>query len=162
MPSTFDRIATFTVTSSTTSIDFTSIPATYSDLVIVGQWRDNVNASSLKIRTNGQSSGYRRVFYARQSNTVGGGNDNSASDAYGGEDVTIAGSFNSYYAFINNYTFNNGSKVLVARMGSRSPQQVFITSQLPDSNNAVNRINFFVDNGFGIGTNFTIYGILRA
>jgi hypothetical protein len=58
MPNTFELIASYTATGSVSSIDFTSIPSTYTDLVLklsTRQSRSEV-ASNIGIQFNGSSS----------------------------------------------------------------------------------------------------------
>lgn len=102
------KIQTVTVGSGgASSIDFTSIPQTYTDLVIVHSLRFNTSNINLKIEYNGSTSSYTR----RQ--LVG---DGSAASSYSGSDGFIgyvnastytANAFASGSIYIPNYTSSN-------------------------------------------------------
>ena len=61
MPNTFELISSYTATGSVSSIDFTSIPSTYTDLCLVMSMRNSRSGQTLQeafITFNGSSSGY--------------------------------------------------------------------------------------------------------
>ena len=72
---TYTPIASTTVTASTTGISFTSIPATYTDLIIVSTLKNSVSGSSvngIRVRLNNDST-------SNYSNTTLGGNGSTAT-----------------------------------------------------------------------------------
>ena len=73
MPATYTLIASNTLSSNTTTVTFSSIPATYTDLVLRLSGRINVSAwsAALTIRFNGNTSGvYSRIDVRADSTTV--------------------------------------------------------------------------------------------
>ena len=57
MPATYDKIATYTLPSATSSYTFTSIPSTYTDLVLVVSARmtGGGGASAIQLQFNGDT-----------------------------------------------------------------------------------------------------------
>ncbi|NBP59000.1 hypothetical protein EBU71_21125, partial [bacterium] len=56
MPVTYDKIASITLSSNSSSFEFTSIPATYTDLIIVGNIGSTLGTGFAGIRYNGDTS----------------------------------------------------------------------------------------------------------
>ena len=115
MANTFELIASYTVGSGgTASIDFTSIPSTYTDLVLKvslrGQYADNW--MDCYLRFNGSSSSYSdRVLYGTGSSAA------SLSESASGINLRVEGStptantFASIDAYIPNYLSSNYKSV---------------------------------------------------
>lgn len=119
MPDTFVKIASVTVgAGGASSIDFTSIPSTYTDLVVKISARSNrsdgITYDNLSIRFNGSSTGYtnRMVF----------GNGSSASSAVGstsfiswgyatGNTGVTSNTFGSVDLYIPNYAGSTNKSV---------------------------------------------------
>lgn len=107
MATTFTLISTVTVGSGgSSSIDFTSIPATYTDLLIVASLRTNYASTfdNCDLRfNNNASSGGKRLY---------GSGTAAASDAYGYMFITngatsTASTFSNSVAYIPNYSSSN-------------------------------------------------------
>lgn len=162
MPVTYDKLATTTLSSATSSITFSSISQSYTDLVITGRWRDTTNGSSLKLRFNGDTATNYSVTYLYATTTTSGGARNSnRAYMYGGEDVVTSSSFASFIWDINNYSNTNIFKNSFVR--NYSPGGIIMTAcNLWRNTQAISSITIFVDNNMPIGTMFTIYGILKA
>ena len=63
MPLTYDRIATQTLGSSASSVTFSSIPSTYTDLRLVMNYRSNTGIAGSSIQFNGDTgSNYSETF----------------------------------------------------------------------------------------------------
>jgi hypothetical protein len=107
MANTYTLIASATVGSGGTgSFNFTSIPQTYTDLVILSSFRSNrgnSNIADFGVQFNGSSSNYtrRRIF---------GDGSGVASDtgvALGNAAGNLASTFSSHIVYIPNYTLSN-------------------------------------------------------
>jgi hypothetical protein len=165
MPATYDPIATTTLSVTTTNIDFSSIPSTYTDLRVVlfaktslsgyGQLRLNGDGSFLYSTTylygNGSSAvstrdtGLNRIYLAR--NGVWNSQFNLTTiDIFSYSNTSI----NKTVLFTNSND-NNGSGNITSAVG------------LYRSTNAITSVNLMSNgNDFIAGTRATIYGILRA
>lgn len=164
MPATYEPIATTTVSGSTTdNVEFTSIPATYTDLVIVIAGSSTANVGAW-ITFNGSSTGY--------SNTGLGGDGSSAYswrrtsqaqikdfDLRSGQSVGIIN--------IQNYANTNTYKTLIGRNNAQSATQNEVSAVvgLWQNTAAIHTVKFTVSAGgyyFNAGSVFTIYGIKAA
>jgi hypothetical protein len=159
MTSTYEKIATTTLGSSSTSITFSSIPATYTDLVLV---------SSRKLDQNGG-------YYAAVRFNSDTGSNYSNTQVYG-SGSSAASSRNSNETFgrtgfpsnewgvtvtnIQNYSNTTTYKTSISR--DNSPNEfVYGVAMLWRSTAAINAINIICQSGsnFLTGSMFTLYGI---
>ena len=169
MPITYDKIATTTLGSSQTSIDFTSISGSYTDLVIIG---------SIKLATNTGNQMYLRMNNDTGSNysvtTLSGGASSSATTRFSGQTYIRYNYFNdpnstsftdlimNINSYSNSTTFKTTSSRLNRALGGSVGIDVSIG--LWRSTSAINRLTFFIEssNSFASGSMFTLYGILKA
>jgi hypothetical protein len=166
MPSTYEPIATTTLGSATTTITFSSIPATYTDLRLVLVARAVSTSISVDVRFNSDSgSNYSKtILYGdgtaaqsgrTTSQTQIGTNYGSAFDATNPGLLTMdlfsyAGSTNKTVLFTVDNDLN----------GSGETQR---TVALWRNTSAINTIAMISSaNQFKIGTTATLYGIKNA
>jgi hypothetical protein len=166
MPSTYEPIATQTLGSATATITFSSIPSTYTDLVLISNTK---NASGLdggvtlkfNTDTTTSSTNYSTTF-------LYGDTSSAASARHSNYPHTIAARSNASewsngITHIMNYTNTTTFKTTVSRGNSnaytfayagvwRTPSQAITTITI--GNEAA--VNFVV------GSTFTIYGIKAA
>ena len=120
MPTTFTLIASTTVGSGgASSIDFTSIPSTYTDLCLKLSLRNSYAGAyvSGKLRINGNSSA---IYTAR---VLGGGGGGVASNSYGpatqlewgpgGANNLTANTFSNVEMYFLNYTSSNNKSISI-------------------------------------------------
>ncbi len=117
MANTFTKIASGTVgAGGAASIDFTSIPSTYTDLLIKVSLRAAVNQQSWTLSFNSSGSGYsQRVIYGDGSG-VGTQSLSSQSVLYGyaqDRSVWTANTFNNGEVYIPNYLSSNNKSVSI-------------------------------------------------
>lgn len=171
MASTYEAIATTTLSSASTTITFSSIPQTFTDLVLV---LSITNTGSTVYRTmqfnsdtsTGSTNYSTTILYAEAGNSSGG---DRQSNTYGiaNNDGTDSGSnTNSMVAHIMNYTNTNTNKSVIVRSNkTTSPQnKVSINVGLWRSTAAINSVTMYssVSNSYGTGTTATLYGIKAA
>jgi len=107
MANTFTLIEAISLTTTTASFSFTSIPQTYTDLVIFSSFRStrgNSNIGSFGVQFNGTSSNLAK------NRLLGDGSSASsaaAGDALGNAAGNMASSFSSHTIYIPNYTSAN-------------------------------------------------------
>jgi hypothetical protein len=176
MPSTYEPIATTTLTTAAASISFTGIPQTYTDLVIVSHVR---GASSHHLYARWGNSAYDSgtnysavgLWTRTTSNSTGcerGGDENYARltpFTYGVPSNTSV--FGTVVTHIQNYSNTTTFKSAIARtgsVGSSSYAGSEIAAFLWRSTSAINQIQFTIGNGanFTTDTTITIYGIKAA
>lgn len=169
---TYEPIATTTLSSATSTIDFTPISGAYTDLVLVLSWRGgNADQPSLLIRLNnstaqlysntgltGSGSG---VGTSRKATTAVNGNDYMAIPRDSGQPTTVGGVATIIINFMD-YSNTTTFKTVLGR-GSASESGVEATVGMWRSTNAVNQITISGNtNAFGVGTTATLYGITAA
>ena len=159
--STYTPIATTTMSGSTASYTFTSIPSTYTDLVLVIV-AANASASNFQITFNSDTgSNYSRTQIA--------GNGTSASSArestYTSYRTLNTPASTSIFAISNinimNYSNTTTYKTLLDRGGYAS-DQTYAQVGLWRSTAAINSINLLAGANLSAGSTFSLYGISSA
>ncbi len=166
MPSTYEKIATTTLATASTIITFSSIPNTFTDLIVVGKSNQTTGgAASFWMRFNGDSAnnyGLIRLYY---NGTGSPGTDSSNSNSgYAG--IIDSGSIDDGSTFeyqIYDYSNTTTYKTSVCRTDNGSSgvyQSVYAHLWLNTA--AINSITIEASNSMVVGTSFTIYGIKAA
>jgi hypothetical protein len=175
MPTTYESIATTTLGSNTTSVTFSSIPATYTDLRVVtsnailvpsgGGLPDNF------LRINGDSgSNYSRtILYGNGTSAISERTANATSLwSYSGSSTTSAQPISITTWDFLNYSNTTTNKTVLSRIETINNSTIFITFatvQLWRSTAAINQLVFSLQasaTGFITGSTFTLYGIKAA
>jgi len=164
MPATYEPIATTTLGSNTTTVTFSSIPSTFTDLVLVAQY-SNTTSVDMFLRFNGVTTtvysdtqvygnGTSALSY-RQSNAGAGLLDLGA----GGFGTTIGATF----IHVMNYANTTTNKTYLTR-SSFSAIHTGATVGLWRSTAAINQIDVYSSsaNAIASGGVFTLYGIKAA
>lgn len=132
MPNTFELIASSTVgATAVSSIEFTSIPSTYTDLVVVGSCRTNrANATDETTLTfNNSTSSYSwRLLYG--SGSVAGSASGSSDVAIYGIQVTgnnsTASTFGNFQIYIPNYAGSTNKSVSIEAVAEDNASAAFM------------------------------------
>lgn len=162
MPSTYEAIATNTLASTATIITFSSIPSTYTDLVLVVACLDS-GAGRTRLRLNGDSAtNYSRI------NLIGNG---SSAASYSGTseaqfDLSVAGATSStnptaQIISINNYANTTTNKTIISRY-NLAGGAVEAMMGLYRSTSAITSVSYLTQGTMQIGTTATLYGIKAA
>jgi hypothetical protein len=166
MPATYEKIASTTLGSATSSITFSSITSAYTDLRLVLTATVSSAGQAMRIRLNGDT-GTNYSF-------TGIAGDGGGASAYGtsysfincdaltsGNSTTIP----SLYAFdFFSYAGSTKKTNLMSYSGDRNGSG-FVVQQvnLWNSTAAINEILIYVGVGnLNVGTTATLYGILKA
>lgn len=168
MASTYEPISTTTLGSAASSITFSSIPATYTDLKVVFVGTTTVDGETLYYRFNSDSGSNYSVtqVYGTGTNPVGTRRLTSATQlsttyAYSLSDTTpqmITFDVFSYAGSTNKTTIGSHAG------DNNGAGGVDVTVGLWRSTSAITSIFMFPSGGttFKIGTTATLYGILKA
>ena len=154
MAVTYEKIATNTLGSATASVTFSSIPGTYTDLVLIVDSTITSGGVDTRIRINGDTStNYSRTYmYGDGSSTVSG--RNSTDDAIGSGSKTIHN--------VMNYSNTTTYKTAVARYGTAGSLTLAQTA-LWRSTAAITSLTILVlSSTFTAGSTFNLYGIKAA
>jgi hypothetical protein len=158
MPSTYEPIATTTLGSAASSVTFSSISGSYTDLLMVFNGALSVG-SGLTFQVNGATSGFSDTFLIGYGSSASSGRDTSASSSFFGD----IGTTNST-AILNfmNYSNTTTYKTVVSR-GSAAGNGVSASVGLWQSTSAINEIKILSPSGnITTGSTFTLYGIKAA
>jgi hypothetical protein len=163
--STYTPIATTTLGSAQPSYTFSSIPSTYTDLVLIMNSIADSTAFHIYARYNSDSgSNYSQTFVYGDGTSAGSVRETSQAQArfsYGAAVRTT----NPTTTIINfeNYANSTTYKTAIAR-NSRASDGVDAVVSLWRSTAAINSIQILnsASANFAVGTTFTLYGIAAA
>lgn len=160
MPSTYTPIATTTTSGSQTSYTFSSIPSTYTDLILVCNVSADV-ATSVQIQVGNGSvdtgSNYSWTYVLGNGSTAVSGRASNSTYYLGGD---LATSVSTDITQFFNYSNTTTNKTVLAR-GSAAALNTYATVGLWRSTAAINTIKVYLETPryFIPGSTFTLYGI---
>jgi hypothetical protein len=164
MTVTYDRIATNTLGSATDSVTFSSIPSTYTDLVLISSALGQTSTSFIEIIQFNSDTGnnYSNTF-------TGGYVSSSGSNRNTNQPYIFVAHLNGYFTtdipmtgvtYINNYSNTAINKTVVSRGGSPATDSAMMTG-LWRNTSAINSIKISLQSATNLqaGSTFTLYGI---
>lgn len=160
MPATYDSLASTVLSSAQSTVTFSSIPATYTDLILVGSGSlTGTNDTAVTLRFNGDTgSNYGITYLYGNGSTVLTGDE---------PNLTVADTF--YWStnactgmtHIQDYATSKW-KTCISRSGADNAFVISYTGTWRNST-AINSITIQTDAGqLAAGCIFTLYGILKA
>ena len=163
--STYTPIATTTLGSATPSYTFSSIPSTYTDLILIA---GNLNAASasnaFKMQVNGDTgTTYSNTYLSGNGSSTTSGRNSNADSLRGFDNPNIIGPAVVTAHFMN-YSNTTTYKTVLTRCNAAG-YSTTAEVNLWRSTAAINSIKiFFAASGNDIqaGTSFTLYGIQAA
>jgi hypothetical protein len=178
MATTYEAIATVTVGSGgAASIEFTSIPATYTDLKVVASVRSTTTDETLLYRLNGTTTGYTGKYLGGTGSasesanlttlTAGaGGTWGRAANAGVNGSSTTASTFSNWEMYIPNYTSANNKSVSFDSVTENNATTAYaeLDALLWSNSAAITSIAFAVNNSgsFAVNSTFFLYGIKNS
>ena len=164
MAATYTPIATTTLGSATTSYSFTSIPTTYTDLILITQLKNATTTANIQIQV-GNGSADTGTNYSF-TNMYGLGSS-SGSGAASNQNSTIIGTtFTEYGTQIvnfQNYSNTTTYKTILSRSG-QGGNNTTAWVNLWRSVSAINYMTIYLASGIQMsaGSTLTLYGIKAA
>ena len=160
MPSTYDKIATNTLGSAAASVTFSSIPLTYTDLVLVQVSQITTGAGTGTIQINGDiASNYSNTFLTGNGSTATS-TRNSSTVIFSG-DASATDLQTSIYSF-QNYANTTTYKTVLIRSNVASGSLSAVVGMWR-STTALDAIKVGTNTStFIAGSTFTLYGIKAA
>jgi hypothetical protein len=174
MANTFELIASVTLASAQANIDFTSIPSTYTDLVLKGSTRVSNSAVqdgiSIKLNNNTAANYSDRTVYGNGSSAasiynVAGDNNAGMYWLYTSGNTATSSTFGNFEIYLPNYA---GSTAKSASYDSVSENNAtsafaFLTAGLWNQTAAVNQITLIPASGnFMQYSTAYLYGVKNA
>ena len=167
MATTYEAIATVTVGSGgAASIDFSSIPATYTDLLLLYSTRQNSgNAPSLLVKFNNSSSDFTSRYLQGSGSAVSSGS--SPSNYAGNSDGSsnTASTFANSTMYIPNYAGNTNKSYSVDDVQENNAAEAYATliAGLWSQTTAINQITLYnASNNLVQYSSATLYGIKNS
>jgi hypothetical protein len=167
MPATYDKIATYTIPSATLSYTFSTIPDTYTDLILISiaQKTTSGSGSGFNLRFNGDSgTNYSNTFLEGSGSSASSYRSSNSTGLNGGA-VTSSAIANQFDININqilNYSNSTTYKTVLGRYNDNEFSYVGASSSLWRNTNAITSLTVVSVNNFAIGSTFTLYGIKAA
>jgi hypothetical protein len=163
MPNTFVKIASYAWTTNVNSITFSSIPGTYTDLLLnISPVQTGAN-DTLRVRLNNDSSNLYSNTRLTGSGTAASSDRFTVNGFYGDYLTSSTGpipaSSQHYFA---NYTGSNFKSINIDHAWEANTTAAFdqLMAALYRSTSAINRIDIFTGgSNFAEGTTATLYGI---
>jgi hypothetical protein len=162
---TYEAIATQTLGSTTTSITFSSIAGTYTDLVLVAApLRSTSGGEELVMQFNGDTSGpYSSTILWGDGTTAGSYRATNQSSIILNYYASVSTAQNTQIFNIMNYANTTTNKTVIGRAGRSDSGVDAIVGRWP-STAAITSIVLKLKNGgsFNTGSVFSLYGIAAA
>ena len=157
---TYSAIASQTISSGVATVDFTSIPSTYTDLVlVVNRLETSVNIVDIFLRANGDTGSNYSLTYLYGNGSAAGSGRNSNQTA------TPIAYTNADYPLIKYniplYSNTNTYKMFVGRWDAATNVTQY-NINLWRSTAAINSLSIYSSSGNITGGTFTLYGIKGA
>jgi len=168
MPKTYEPISTNTLGTATASVTFSSIPATYTDLIVVCVMQNSAAAAMVLQFNSDTATNYSNTGLQGDGTSASSRRLSTRSQIYIMEREQIAqatSTFSTSIINILNYSNATTYKTTLSRSGtmSGSYQGTDMEVGLWRSTAAINAIKLFPDGGsFTTGSSFTLYGIKAA
>jgi hypothetical protein len=153
---TYTPLATVTLGGTDADITFSSIPATYRDLVLVVQGKTTAGAAFYaRFNSDSTSANYPRVGMAGYGTTAASfsGNEPGIQAAFG----TTA---NTWILNVMDYSQTNKHKTVLQRLSQDASEVNAITTRWANTA-AITSVQFITASStFAAGTTFSIYGVI--
>jgi len=161
MAKTYEPIATYTIPSTTSSYTFSSIPSTYTDLVLVTSIQRTASGNT-RIRFNGDTATNYSTTYIE-------GNGSAASSSRSSNQTYLTLDYSNStsnwvpsIAHIMNYANTTTFKTVINRTGDAGVVVLGYAQLWRKTPEAINSITLISDTNFATGSTFTLYGIKAA
>ena len=176
MANTYINIASQTLGSSAASVTFSSIPSTYTDLILLGSIRDTEGSAvsrNLQIRANNDATAiysFTRI-YGTGSTAVSDYNTSRTQfvvETYGSNGSTsTANTFASFQLYIPNYTSSVNKPAYFISVVENNSATGYInsTAQLYRNTSAISQLQIRSHSGnstIATGSSFFLYGIKNS
>jgi hypothetical protein len=169
MANTYEAIATVTVGSGgAANIEFTSIPATYTDLCIMYSLRDTVaqDVNNILLTINGTSSGYSERSLYGDGSAASSGNRSNVNIAlfYCNSASATSNTFNNGSTYIPNYAGSNNKSISTDSVTENNATTAFagLNGALWSNSAAITSIKFASNGGTWVQySTATLYGIKK-
>jgi len=163
--STYTPIATTTASGSTTSVTFSSIAGTYTDIVVVCNVQNAAGGDNgLRMQFNGDTAANYSTTYIYGDGTSAASGRQTGGTATGAQfGRSASGNITTSIGQVQNYANTTTYKTVLGR-GNNPAALVWAAVSLWRSTSAINEIKIYNETSATIsaGSTFTLYGIAAA
>ena len=161
MPNTYEPIATTTLGSAQATVTISSIPSTYTDLILVCNVKRTAG-SDIEVQLNGDTgSNYSFTYLYGTGSAVGSGRTSNQTKANIG--YAASTNFTTQIVQFMNYSNTTTNKTFIARNSPGDSGDVSAIVNLYRSTSAISSILLDPNSGnFATGSTFTLYGVKNA
>lgn len=160
MAATYEPIASTTLGSAVTTVTFSDIPGTFTDLVIVAAVKGSASAYP-RIQINGSGANLSRLWLA--------GNGSSASSSKSSDNYIVGGLYwntadNAFTTITHIFGYSNTTtfKTLLTRASNASVGVEAVVNTWRTTS-AITSFSYYASSGnLAIGSTFSLYGIKAA
>jgi hypothetical protein len=161
MAKTYEPIATYTIPSSTASYTFSSIPATYTDLVLITSTKYVSSGGFSKLTFNGDTAtNYSTTIVLGDGSTASSSRTTNQNFIAFGYDANTE--ISTQIVHIQNYANATTFKTVLNRhsaAGTRAEALVGLWRKTPET---ISSLTLTGGNNYATGSTFTLYGIKAA
>ena len=162
---TYDQLFTTTLTTDTSSVTISSIPATYTDLILVANAWTTSGGNAPWIRLNGDTgANYSSTTIYGTGSVAASSRSTSVAIMYtGGYYVGIGTTISTMTIQLQNYSNSTTYKTVLSRLNSSQYETEAVVG-LWRSTAAINSITVSIASSliYAAGSSFTLYGIVAA
>jgi hypothetical protein len=168
MANTYTLIASNTLTGTTASVTFSSIPGTYTDLVLRFATRDSSSAVFRAIDMSFNSStsnfSYTRIVGSGSTVTSSRSTTNNGIPAASVGDTATSNTFSNGELYLPNYTASQNKPFSVSVVTENNATEAYATAfaGLWSNTSAISSISFAASANFLSGSSFFLYGIKNS
>jgi hypothetical protein len=170
MATTYEKIATTTLGTASSTINFTSIPATYTDLRLVILPISPLGSQNIRLQVNSDTA--TNYSYTKLFGTGSGGGSSQRLTSQTNVNLIVNDGFDVvtkpcfYTVDFFSYAGSTFKTFLTTsneeKNSGNANSSVGRSVALYRSTSAMTSINLFCDSTFDVGTTATLYGILKA
>ena len=160
---TMTLIETKTLGTAAASIEFTSIPQTFTDLVCFVSARSTTSVNFYRINLNNSALDFTGRYLTSQGPASG-----TSAPAFGRmpESTWTANTFGNDFWYLPNYTSSANKSISVDATAENNSGSLFyldIVAGLWSNSSAITSVKFVPSSGnFDVGTTISLYGILKG
>jgi ABC-type transporter Mla MlaB component len=163
--STYTPIATTTASGSSNSVTFSSIPNTYTDLVIVFNGNSTTagsSANSLRVTCNGDTATNYSYTYLAGNGTSAASGRASNQTYWDAIDIAQASSTGMAILHFMNYANTTTFKTMISRSSVASVETLTAVNLWRKTPEAITSITLDANRTITSGSTFTLYGLAAA
>jgi hypothetical protein len=165
MPSTYELIGSTLTPTATSSVTFSSIPQTYTDLIVVASIKPNGNSIGVSYQFNNDTgANYSATAILQADGTAAFSSRDTNANGLTASWMGTATTNDNVIAEVRiyNYADTSTNKSTMSRSGTYTRGVVRIVGKYFGSTNAITTLKVLAGNNWAVGGSVALYGIKSA